>query len=98
MNTKNQHGNPNGRQHERTKMRARIKLMRPSGGNMVVYCADLSDGGIFVLQGDDVLPDVGAVVQLQVQDLPVAAPILTAIVVRKTSDGIGLMFIDDANN
>jgi len=86
--------NPSGRRHERTKMRAKIKLIHPAVGEVLVFCADLSDGGLFILQGEYVLPDIGAIVQLQVQDVPVEAPILTAKIVRRTNDGVGVMFLD----
>lgn len=86
--------NPSGRRHERTKLRARLKLTHASLGSVVVYSADLSDGGLFALQAEHALPDVGEIVQLQVQDVPVEAPILHAKVVRKNEDGIGVMFLE----
>ena len=86
--------NPSGRRQERTKMRARLKLTHPDVGELSVFTDNLSDGGLFILQGDHTLPGVGEVVQLQVQDVPVEAPILTAKVVRQVEEGIGVMFID----
>lgn len=85
---------PSGRRHERTKMRARIKLMHPSTGDLSVFTKDLSDGGLFIFSEDHALPNTGEVIQLQVQDVPVEAPILNAKVVRRTEKGIGVMFLD----
>ena len=94
MEARVQSKNPNGRRYERTKMRARIKLMHSSLGEVLVYCADLSDGGLFLLQGDKALPETGETVQLQVQDVPVEAPILTAKIVRRNNEGVGVMFLE----
>lgn len=89
--------NPNGRQHERTKLKARLKLIHHTMGEATVFTADLSDGGLFILRGDGELPDVGEIIQLQVQDVPVEAPVLRAKIVRKNTDGVGVMFVDRNN-
>lgn len=87
--------NPSGRQHERTKMRARLKMIHPVVGGLLVYTRDLSDGGLFILSGQHSLPEVGEIIKVQIQDVPVEAPILTAKIVRKTEDGIGVMFLQE---
>jgi len=41
-------------------------------------------------------PSIGDCVTVQVQGLPVPAPILDMVVVRRTIDGFGLQFADTA--
>lgn len=88
--------NTGKRVHVRTKLRARILLMTSEQGQMEAYTADISDGGLFVqLEGAEA-PEVGSIVKVQVQDMPVEAPVLRAEVVRLTPEGVGLMFVEDA--
>jgi len=93
--TKNPSGNnPSGRRHERTKMRARLKMIHPQVGDLIVFIADISDGGLFILHGGHTLPDIGELIKVQIQGLPVEAPVLTAKIMRKTDEGIGVMFLN----
>jgi hypothetical protein len=78
-------------------MRARLKVIHPNVGSLIVFIADISDGGLFILHGGHTLPDVGEHINVQIQDVPVEAPMLTAKIVRKTNEGIGVMFVDDAD-
>lgn len=87
--------NPSGRQHERIKMRARLKMVHPAVGDLLVYTSDLSDGGLFIEYAGNPLPEVGELVRIQLQDVPVEAPVLTAKIVRKTEDGVGVMFVGE---
>ncbi len=70
-------------------------MIHPSVGEVLVYSDDLSGGGVFVLADGMQLPGIGEMVQIQVQDLPVEAPLLKAQVMRAENEGIGLMFVVD---
>lgn len=86
----------NRRIHARTAMSAKVKLSHESLGEFVFSTRDISDGGVFiVVEADPFEPSIGDRVQVQVQGLPVPAPVLDMVVVRKTSDGFGLQFADE---
>ena len=83
------------REHMRTALNARVRVVHDSLGEGVFSTRDISDGGIFVVVEDgSFVPDMGDVVIVQVQGLPVPAPELTMMVVRKSVDGFGLQFAD----
>ncbi|GGY66273.1 hypothetical protein GCM10007071_11350 [Marinobacter zhanjiangensis] len=80
----------------RTALNARVRVVHDSLGEGVFSTRDISDGGIFVVVEDGgFAPDIGDVVTVQVQGLPVPAPELTMVVVRKSPDGFGLQFADE---
>lgn len=82
--------------HHRTAMSAKVKVFHESLGEFVFSTRDISDGGVFiVVEADPFEPVIGDRVQVQVQGLPVAAPILDMVIVRKTVDGFGLQFADE---
>ncbi|GLX11837.1 MULTISPECIES: PilZ domain-containing protein [Pseudomonadaceae] len=83
----------NQRQHPRTPMKCRIKICHPSFGELVAQTRDLSDGGVYVKHDDLAALELGTRVTGQVQDLPIAAPILEMEVMRVTPEGVGLRFI-----
>ncbi|KXS52369.1 MAG: type IV pilus assembly PilZ [Marinobacter sp. T13-3] len=81
------------RQHVRTAMNARVKIVHQSFGEFFFNTSDISDGGLFIVMEDDTFrPELGDRVTVQVQGLPVPAPVLEMCVVRKTNDGLGLQF------
>lgn len=81
------------RVHHRTAMSAKVKVTHDSLGEFVFSTRDISDGGVFiVIDAEPFEPAIGDRVQVQVQGLPVAAPILDMVVVRKVNDGYGLQF------
>lgn len=82
------------RKHQRTNMSAQIMVRHESIGERVFSMRDLSDGGIFVIVDNDEFPEVGSTVAVQVQGLPVEAPVRTMEVVRRSEEGFGLQFID----
>jgi hypothetical protein len=47
-----------------------------------------------VVESEPFHPEIGDRVTVQVQGLPVPAPILPMVVVRRTDDGYGLQFED----
>ena len=90
----NENSGRNRRQHIRTKLRTKIKLTHPEQEDSIWSTGDISDGGVYLLAEGKTLPNLGDVVKIQVQNLPVEAPVVEARVVRVDSEGIGLEFVD----
>lgn len=85
------------RGHCRTAMSAKVKVNHEQQGAYVFSTRDISDGGVFiVVDTEPFAPPIGDKVKVQVQGLPVPAPVLDMIVVRKTNDGFGLQFDESA--
>lgn len=83
------------RGHGRTAMSAQVKVSHEFFGEFLFSTRDISDGGIFiVVEGESFDPAIGDTVEVQVQGLPVPAPVLEMQVVRKSNDGFGLQFAD----
>lgn len=83
------------REHNRTAMSAKVRVRHDTEGEFLFSTRDISDGGIFiVVESDPFEPTIGDRVEVQVQGLPVPAPILEMVVVRRTNDGFGLQFAD----
>lgn len=83
------------REHMRTALNAKVSVSHETLGTRLFSTRDISDGGVFVVvEEDDFSPAMGDTVIVQVQGLPVPAPELTMVVVRKTVDGFGLQFAD----
>jgi len=81
----------NRRQFQRTRFASRVKVDHPRHGSAVFTTGDVSDGGIYLRQGPFEL-EVGECVQVQMQGLPIEAPILRMLVVRRDAEGYGLCF------
>lgn len=80
----------------RTKLRAAVTLSHPQTGVLRVHTSDISDGGAYILAEGNPMPEVGAIVEVQVQDLPGGdAPTVRMRVVRADADGVGLEFLSD---
>lgn len=76
-------------------MSAKVRVTHEELGEFVFSTRDISDGGVFiVVDTEPFVPSIGDSVQVQVQGLPVPAPVLDMVVVRKTNDGFGLQFAD----
>lgn len=61
---------------------------------MMVYTVNISDTGVFVFIEDGNIPDMDSEITMQVQGLPIEAPLVPAKVVRHDgSGGVGLMFV-----
>jgi hypothetical protein len=83
------------REHLRTSMSATVKVEHETLGYFVFGTRDISDGGVFIaIEDQQFSPQLGDNVTVQVQGLPVAAPVLHMVVRRKTLDGYGLQFAD----
>jgi len=81
------------REHMRTAMSAKVKVIHETLGEFIFSTRDISDGGVFiVVDTEPFAPQIGDTVTVQVQGLPVPAPVLEMVVVRKTNDGYGLQF------
>lgn len=75
-------------------MNAKVRVAHPAIGEHVYATRDVSDGGVYVVVDDGYFPPLGSVVEVQVQGMPVPAPILKMQVVRQGNDGYGLQFIE----
>ncbi len=82
------------RRHIRTNLRTSIKLIHPTCGELIVHTGDLSDGCVYIHADGEQLPEVGERLQVQVQGLPVEAPLIEAKIVRADAEGIGLEFVN----
>lgn len=82
----------NRRKDLRTKIKAKVKFTHPSIGSVLLDSGDISDGGVFLFQGDITPPELGESVTVQMTGLPMEAPIVPMKIVRYTHDGMGLQF------
>jgi hypothetical protein len=83
------------REHLRTSMSATVKVEHETLGYFVFGTCDISDGGVFIaIEDQQFSPQLGGKVTVQVQGLPIAAPVLHMVVRRKTLDSYGLQFAD----
>ena len=84
------------REHIRTALSAKVRVVHPELGEFVFSTRDISDGGVFIVVDTEPFePELGDRVTVQVQGLPVPAPVLDMLVVRSTNDGFGLQFERD---
>ena len=77
------------RQHLRTPLNTSVKVWHPSFGEAILPTRDISDGGMFIDDVDNILPGVGEVLEVQVQGVP-DAPIIKMEIMR---DGAGARFV-----
>jgi hypothetical protein len=86
----------NKRQHNRTPFNARVKIAHNRDGEFLYLTRDVSDSGIFVcVDADQSFPALGSCVKVQMQGLPIPAPVLDMVIVRKGKDGYGLNFLPE---
>lgn len=85
----------NNRRFPRTRLRAEVKLKHPEVGEQTAHTRDISEGGAFVLSHNIRLPNVGDVIEVQVQGLAgEQAPVVQMLVARIDADGMALEFIN----
>jgi len=77
----------------RTKFDSRVKVEHPLHGSAIFRTGDVSDGGIFLQNGPFAFA-IGDAVSVQIQDVPIEAPVVRMLVVRCTAEGHGLRFAD----
>ena len=82
------------RQHIRTALKARVKVIIPGQDEVMMTLQDMSNGGLFLICDNNALPEIGTVVKVQVQGMLEDAPIIEGKVVRHTREGFGLAFVD----
>jgi hypothetical protein len=84
------------RKFPRTRLRAEVKLSHPKVGEQHSHTRDISEGGAFIMAEGIVLPEIGDVVEVQVQGLPgEAAPVVRMRVIRIDKEGVALEFVDN---
>ncbi len=77
-------------------MNAKVSVTHPILGKQFFSTRDISDGGVFIVVEDDAYkPALGDCVEVQVQGLPMPAPVLKMVVARVMADGFGLQFEDE---
>jgi len=81
----------NKRQFQRTRFASRVKVDHPRHGSAVFTTGDVSDGGVYIARGAFDLV-VGDVVEVQLQGLPMEAPVVRMLVVRSDASGFGLRY------
>jgi hypothetical protein len=81
----------NKRQFQRTRFASRVKVVHPRHGSAMFTTGDVSDGGVYIERGAFDL-EVGDVVDVQVQGLPMEAPVVRMLVVRSDASGFGLQY------
>lgn len=81
------------RQHVRTPMVCKIKIIQEDASEVVVRTRDISDGGVFIVLDSETKLPVGSVVNGQIQGLVDDAPVLKMEVVRVEPTGVGLRFL-----
>lgn len=85
------------RKFPRTFLSARIRVVHDTIGEGFYETRDISDGGVFIVAGDRPFPPLGSRVTVQLQGLPIEAPEVSMVVVRRGQDGFGLSFEQDAD-
>ncbi len=84
------------RQDIRTEFSGRVKLIHESFGEKEAKLHDLSNGGLFVLVGEELDLGLEGGSTLKVQSLDIEdAPIIEAEIVRLEPHGIALKFLLD---
>ena len=78
----------------RTGLRAAVKLTHPEVGDLNLHTRDISDTGAYILSEGQSTPEIGEIVQVQVQGIGGGdAPLVKMRVVRLDDDGMGLEFV-----
>ena len=77
----------------RTKFDSRVRLVHPDRGDATFRTGDVSDGGLYLQNGPFELA-IGDEVSVQIQDVPIEAPVVRMLVVRRDASGYGLRFMD----
>ncbi len=84
----------NNRQHSRHPIGVNIKISHKSIDDITLETKDISDGGLFVAVDPDKMPPIGTIVKGQVQGMAEDPPVVDMKIVRITSTGIGLEYVN----
>lgn len=82
----------NKRLHSRIKLPAKVKLMHPDIGELILKTRDVSDGGVYVECDDPEILPIGSEASMQVINDDIEMPVVVVKIVRKDSEGLGLEF------
>jgi hypothetical protein len=82
------------REYARTPFSAPVKVVHPEFGELTFKMRDMSNGGVFLLTGNELPLPKGEIVQIQVQGMLADAPLLDAEIIRKDEEGTALKFCD----
>lgn len=86
----------NKRRTVRTKLRAEVKVTHPEVGELKLHTGDISDGGAYIFTEGNDIPQIGEIVNVQVQGIGGGdAPVVKMKIVRLDKTGMGLEFIRD---
>ncbi len=85
---------PDKRQNLRSEMTLQIKVWGENLPKIILKTKNLSDSGIFLLSEDQAVLPLDTVLNVQVQGLPIDAPVKLMKVVRVGSEGFGLQHIE----
>ena len=81
------------REFVRTPFDARVMVHHQIHGMAIFRTADISDGGLFLQTGPFELLK-GDAIKVQIQDVPIEAPVVQMTVVRLDAGGYGVRFDD----
>ncbi|MFM7274735.1 MAG: PilZ domain-containing protein [Gammaproteobacteria bacterium] len=81
------------RRFTRTRFDARLEVLHPRSGMLVFRTGDVSDGGLYLLNGPAELM-LGDELTVRVLDMGGPAPSVRVRVVRRDAAGFGLEFVD----
>ena len=81
------------RQFFRMRFGSRVQVTHPAYGSAVFRAGDVSDGGLYLLNGSFEL-DIGDEITMQILDLPEEGPVVRVLVVRADPGGVGLQFAE----
>jgi len=82
------------RNNQRHPITVMLKVLHPSIGEIMVKTKNLSDSGLFILAEPKKMPNIGEIVQCQVQRDNEDLPMIPMQIIRTTEDGLGLKIID----
>ena len=83
------------RRNSRTTFRAVVRISHPDIGDVEVHTSEISENGAFILSEGHPMPDMGEVVQVQVQGIGDGdAPIVPMRINYIDKTGVGLKYID----
>lgn len=81
------------RQFLRMRFGSRVQVSHPTHGGAVFRTGDVSDGGVYLLNGPFELA-IGDAITMQILDMPEEGPVVRVLVVRVDPGGVGLRFAD----
>jgi hypothetical protein len=81
------------REFFRMRFGSRVQVTHPACGSAVFRTGDVSDGGLYLLNGPFELA-IGDEITVQILDLPEEGPVVPVLVVRADPGGVGLQFAE----